>query len=461
MSSACVTVRDPDLRMQSRGFKTCPDGTRIRTNKICPTPAPAPVPAPVPVEPTPTPINPTPLPDPTPAPPPTPTPNPVVSPIPIGLTNIADNFDTNLGIELTHYGTAINGTTVANRGGLPPESPDPNGSFRILCVAGHLNRDDAIVFPGVKDATHLHQYWGNTGTNNASTYDSLRQSGSSTCGMPSNPNAVNRTAYWMPAMLDGEGNAVKPDFIQNYYKIVPNNHVQCTSYGNICVPLPNGLRFLYGYDMKTRTGGITDTNSVFYWMHNYSCLDATETAIVRAPDNGQFKTIDDVVKAGCPAGAQLRIGFVAPNCWNGQVDSPDRRSHLAWAQRPHPAGYQCPETHPYMIPNWAGHVNYTTDAAFVAGKWHLSSDAHAAHLNGGVRVPAGSTLHFDYFEAWSQPIKDRWNKGCIQAHKSCNNGDMGDGYQVLSPPYPRPPGGKVPLSTIDPNSTKAFMPRGH
>jgi hypothetical protein len=367
-----------------------------------------------------------------PAPGPLPNDAPVVPTVVVGAqgaASIADNFDSASGLELTWYGSAENGTLAANRGGVPTASPDATGNFRILCRPGHVNRDDPIVFPGQVAATHLHQFWGNTGTNANSTYESLRTTGQSTCAN-TGKGPVNRTAYWLPAMLDGAGNVVKPDLIQNYYKREPSNHARCTSRGNICIPFPNGLRFIFGYDMKSGTGGMLDTNATFHAMNRFECWKNStgEPAVA-----GHFKTIDAAVKAGCPAGAKLVINFVSPNCWDGKnLDSPDHRSHLSWATRYHIDGYQCPTTHPYLIPNFGGHIDYSTDANFAAGKWMFSSDEHAAHMSGGAPVVAGSTLHFDYFEAWSPTIKARWDKGCIEDHKQCMNGDLADGWTISS-----------------------------
>jgi hypothetical protein len=347
----------------------------------------------------------------------------------IGTAAIADNFDTASGIVPTSWG-------------LPPASPDPNGSFRILCRPGHINRDDPIVYPGVVAASHLHQFWGNTGTNAHSTYQSLRQTGQSTCAN-TGKGPVNRTAYWIPAMLDGAGNVVKPDLIQNYYKREPTNHPRCTSYGNICVPYPNGLRFVFGYDMKSGTGGILDKGTFFYWMNKFECRNGSDGPLIVS---GVYRTIEDVRAAGCPAGAKLVISFTGPNCWDGKnLDSTDHRSHLSYATRSHPNGYQCPTTHPYLIPSFSGHIDYTTDENFVAGKWKFSSDDHASHMSGAT-VAAGSTLHFDYFEAWSPTVKAQWEKGCLEAHKSCNLGDLGNGTRIAPEPEgPRPTHQLVPI----------------
>jgi hypothetical protein len=187
----------------------------------------------------------------------------------------------------------------------------------MFCRAGQLLKDDPLVLPNQPGASHLHQFWGNTGANAFSTYQSLRTSGQSTC---SNEGAgpVNRTAYWMPAMLDGAGNAVKPDGIGTYYKQYAASDIQCTQLATACVALPNGLRYTFGANMKTGLGGITDDNSMVYWMVRYTCFNS-DGVTQPASASGRYRTIDEVVAAGCPANAQLHIEWVAPDCWDGQT----------------------------------------------------------------------------------------------------------------------------------------------
>ena len=218
----------------------------------------------------------------------------------VGEVTIADNFNTADAIEPTDY-------PVPTGGGLAGPSIDEVGAFRISCAGGQLLKDDPIVYPGQAGASHLHQFWGNTGTNANSTYTSLRTTGQTTCGYAAAP--VNRSAYWMPAMLDGAGNAVKPYFINTYYKQMPANSAACLAIATACVGLPNGLRFVFGYNMKTMTGGPTDQNSPEYYQMRYECWadDIGNPAV-----SGSWRTIDAVVKAGCPAGAHLVILTFAP-----------------------------------------------------------------------------------------------------------------------------------------------------
>jgi hypothetical protein len=105
---------------------------------------------------------------------------------------------------------------------VPRKEPDPVGAFRFICQPGQLLYDDPIVYPGQPGKSHLHQFYGNTAANAYSTYESLRTSGDSTC-----VSTLNRSGYWMPAMLDGKGNVVRPNFVAIYYKRRPASDPKC------------------------------------------------------------------------------------------------------------------------------------------------------------------------------------------------------------------------------------------
>src|SRR5918994_3232668 len=66
--------------------------------------------------------------------------------------------------------------------------------FTLRCNFSHRNRDDPIVYPGVKDATHRHDFFGNRSTKYNSTYNSLLQAGT-TC-----VNSADKAAYWTPTV---------------------------------------------------------------------------------------------------------------------------------------------------------------------------------------------------------------------------------------------------------------------
>ena len=370
----------------------------------------------------------------TPAPAPPPASATVLAANLLGETAIADNFDLNSWLEPGE-------STVMT--GAP-------GAFRFTCLAGQISRDDPIVYPGQPGKSHLHQFFGNTATNASSTYQSLRTTGGSTCTR-SEGTSPQRSAYWMPAMLDGAGNVVKPDFMNTYYKQLPASDPECAntivsttdrnagpSIGK-CIPMPNGLRFILGYNMATMSGGPADTNSRDWEAMGFDCMDRPVGA---NSYTGIQRTMAAIVATGkCPPGAWLRVYVTFPQCWDGKnIDTTDHRAHVIY-----PPQSRCPQSHPYKIPEIAISAFFSLDDNFFAGKWRLASD----EMMPG--AAAGSTLHMDYWEAWSQPIKDLWQRNCVDGPRSCSTGNVGDGRQIrgMQQVGDYPSGVKVPLSSIN------------
>src|SRR5205085_7645155 len=93
--------------------------------------------------------------------------------------------------------------TVTGQFGVPSDI----GAFRISCDFSHMANDDPIVFPNQPGRSHLHTFFGNTGTNAFSTADSIATTGNSTC----RGGTANRSAYWVPSMIDTKtGAPVRP-----------------------------------------------------------------------------------------------------------------------------------------------------------------------------------------------------------------------------------------------------------
>lgn len=297
-------------------------------------------------------------------------------------------------------------------GAVPPSAaPDVVGAFRFLCMPGQLRFDDPILFPGQPGQSHLHQFFGNTAADAHSTYASLRRSGDSTC-----MNRLNRSAYWMPAMLNGRGQVVRPDYVSIYYKRRPANDPECHRAGVACVALPRGLRFVFGFDMVHPDAPVTGAG--------YFNCDGPRAV------QGYYKTITEAAPH-CPAGSKIGAVINAPSCWDGKhLDSPDHRSHIAY-HRWVDGREQCPSTHPYTIPAFTMGSWYTVDESLGDGRrttWHLSSDEMPGG-EGGMRAP-GSTFHADWFGAWDDETMRTWTAHCIDRMLNCSGGDLGNGRQL-------------------------------
>lgn len=418
---AYKAVRAAEVPPPPPATQTCPDGSVILATATCPAPPPPPPPPPATQT----------CPDGSvilasavcPAPPPPPPPvDPYKSPNGLtGETPIASNFDPAKGMAPS-WGT----------GAIPPSaSPDVVGAFRFICRAGQVLADDPIVYPGQPGKSHLHQFYGNLSADAFSTYPSLRANGASSCSDPLFP--LNRSAYWQPAMKDGKGNVVRPDYVAIYYKRRPskdpvvsnppgtpvtpiNANDQKYALG-LAIPLPNGLKFIFGYDMLT---GQKPTGSFEYICVNKGQPVTTQT----------FATLKKLADANiCVAGMEVWSRGHSPTCWNGRdLDSANHRDHMAYAQRDVASGApMCPKTHPYVIADFQLSSAYKIMPGDDIRLWSLSSDAMA-----GMQMEAGSTFHADFFMSWDPTAHAIWEgpTGCIERKLNCSGGDMGNGMQV-------------------------------
>lgn len=355
-----------------------------------------------------------------PAPPPAPsTPGYVDSPTLAGGTPIASEF------------ASI--TTIYPSYQPNPQPPDePVGAFRFICSAGQLLYDDPLVYPGQPGLSHLHQFYGNLGANANSTANSLRTTGRTTCGDPL-ANPANRSGYWVAAMLDGNGNVVQPDYAQLYYKRNPKSSAVCqpgNQYGiTSCVTIPNGIRFIFGYNMATGTA------AQYPWRWNCDATGIEDTNMV-------------IPLATCPVGSVLFARQQAPVCWDGvHLDSPDHRSHVAYMQNTNLGYFACPAGYPVGIAGLSLAFAYRIAPGDNTALWHLSSDVMHPEL------PRGSTMHADYFEAWDPTVKAMWTDNCIDRMLNCVGGALGNGYSIH--------GAETPYYVINGVSTPLWQNPNH
>lgn len=350
------------------------------------------------------PIIPPSSPPPPPAPPPAPVPAPAPAPVPppvdtnvptTGLAPIASNFDVNSEL-VPAWGS----------GAIPPSAaPDVVGAFRFICSAGQLSYDDPIVYPGQPGKSHLHQWYGNLSANASSTYESLRTTGDSTC-----TSKLNRSAYWMPAMENDKGQVIRPDYVSIYYKRRVKTDPLCAKIGKACVDLPNGLRFIFGYNMLNMTDKPTGGGY-------FNCQGTGAIP-------GHYKTLVEA-QTKCPVPSQIGAIISAPECWDGKnLDSADHRSHVAYSAYIGQAYAQCPATHPFVIPTFTLGAWFSQGA--VAEPWHLSSDV----MPDGTVMTAGTTFHADYFEAWEPTVRQMWHDNCVNKLLNCSGGDLGNSRQM-------------------------------
>lgn len=349
---------------------------------------------------------------PAPAPAPTPTPTttaarPIVTTLPVLAPVTAPVL---AGLESVTSGTDLQAylTPAWGVGAVPGnEAPGVEGAFRFICAPSHLAYDDPIVYPGQPGKAHLHTFFGNTKADANSTYASLRTTGESTCN-----NLLNRSAYWMPAMMHPSGKVVMPDWVSIYYKRAPASSKYCAPpYATACLALPRGLRYVFGYNMSDPTRSDPAGNRWF------NCDGAGAIS-------GRFATIAEAAQ-GCPAGARLGAVVVGPNCWNGRdLDSADHRSHMTYQVQDGYGRAVCPATHPYLLPFFELGAWFTNDGT--AARWTLSSDT----MPNMPAMRGGESLHADWFGGWEDSVQALWTANCIDKALSCSGGDLGQGQQL-------------------------------
>jgi hypothetical protein len=210
----------------------------------------------------------------------------------------------------------------------------------------------------------------------------------------------------MPAMLDGKGNAIRPDFVSIYYKSFPETDPRCTQRSKGCVALPNGLRFIMGRNMLNLAE--TPTGNFHYLCEGVGASEG-------------YKTMWEALQV-CSPGHHLYAVIDAPMCWDGKnLDSADHRSHVAYQIDSHLGYPMCPDTNPWRIPTFTLSAAYGIAAGEDTKLWSLSSDAMAPDQ------PAGSTFHADWFGAWDNQIMAMWRDNCINKMLNCSAGILGNG----------------------------------
>ena len=274
------------------------------------------------------------------------------------------------------------------------------GAFRTSCAYSHMGFDDPIVYPGQPGASHLHTFFGNSLTSAATTAESLRSTGNSTC----RGGTVNRSAYWVPTMIDTTtGRPVVPDNAQIYYK---RGYQVSTS--TPIKAMPTGLRMIAGNPTNTTPVAVG---------YRFRCQGGPNNS------NDQYGTSIP----SCDAGAQMVQEIFFPQCWDGRnLDAPDHKSHMSYPVQlsQSPFTWSCPASHPVVLPQVAFNVAYTVPSPGAAKAWRLASDMYDRSL------PAGYSSHGDWFNGWNVEVSDAWARACVDARRDCHSHLIGDGREM-------------------------------
>lgn len=301
----------------------------------------------------------------------------------------------------------VNGST--NNPGLD------EGALRTQCNVTHISHEDAIVHPGQPDSTHSHTFFGNTAIDSYTTGNNIRtrKNPKSSCI----GGTVNLSAYWVPSMMRPADHSVviPPRPVLVYYKTGdwPYLGTQNPAMEN----LPNGFRVVSGDATRTTYDSIS----------SFSCNDSmgnSKNAALGITDSTNLTGV-----AACNVPGYLLWHFLAfHQCWDGNLDSANHRSHLVNHYDTGGGGTRtmlCPNDHPYVLLKISEIVKYAVSSTDNPGTWALSSDFY---LNTpGNSVPPGMSAHADYMFGWDKTISDQFIQLCEREGRNCGSWDLGNG----------------------------------
>ena len=232
--------------------------------------------------------------------------------------------------------------------------------FASYCDLSHSAPDDPIIFPRQPGASHLHDFFGNRGTDAYSTDDSLRANLAETCSFQG-----DTAAYWVPALYEND-QRIEPTLLAAYYTAEFKDYTKAE-------PFPKGLKMV-----------VRDADAYNWW-----CLGNGATNMYGS------------VPPRCPEGQHLELEIRFPDCWDGTyLDVPDHRSHMAFS-----ANALCPSSHP---------VSVVQLKFFVVYERAHGGDVRLAPLTNP------SSPHADFVNSWDQEMLTIAVRDCVNAGAFCD-----------------------------------------
>ncbi len=279
------------------------------------------------------------------------------------------------------------------------------GTFRASCEVSHFSYDDPMIFPNQPEKAHLHMFVGNTHANAYSTYDTLMNSGGSTC----NGAELNRTSYWIPAMFDGKGNVVVPYKVLFYYKTEkPAGIGKVKTY-------PENLQLL-----GTKKNNIQDNLDLATFRCNNIYNGAKGQPSANIPNC-------PAIANGFTGAVELLVYF--DYCWNGDEstigDWKSNRDTNFTAPLRFWHSSECPASHPVLLPALVTHIFYDMRPDDDTSKWYMSSDVNPKTRK--LEMAGGAHAHADWFGAWNKEVNAEWVRNCSNIQDAeCMNGTLAD-----------------------------------
>ncbi|KAJ2989851.1 hypothetical protein NUW58_g3253 [Xylaria curta] len=273
-------------------------------------------------------------------------------------------------------------------------SPMTEAFWRMECRGSTgLARVDPILDFN-KISGHAHAVHGSSGFGISATYDDLVNADCTSCAVKQ-----DKSAYWAPAMyfLDAETGEFSP---------VPQVGGMLSYYllrGDNVTAFPPGFQMVAGSNYR-REYTVGDPHSPDPPQSSWASLKQTGQSDLeqravgfnclnykQTPEPSLFRHYmpkKDFTDANCPDGLRLELMF--PSCWNGELDSEDHKSHVAY---PDLVGNgNCPDTHTQRIVTLFYETIWDTNAVQFQGK------SGSFVMSNGDRTGYG--YHGDFMTGW-------------------------------------------------------------
>jgi len=305
------------------------------------------------------------------------------------------------------------------------------GIFRINCDFAHASYQDPIVYFGQGDMAHLHRFYGNTLTDGNSTPQSILSQGDSSC----QGNVLNRSAYWLPALLAPSYDLVSGQRLLDSqgapaWQVVPavvgnDDEAHEVFYYSAGVDdlqsiqsIPTGLVMIAG--SSSATAATPQDTSIVRW-HCQSW---------QSDDSSNPRWSASIPE--CTVPDRLRLDVFFPSCWNGQTtDAADHKSHMAYPVSSN-QGKVCPSSHPVPVLRVSYHYAFAVkpenqDPQTRSSRgWRLASDigqVDATHAG-------GYSAHADWMNGWHPEVLQAVLEQCVAKGLDCHDGNLANGYRL-------------------------------
>lgn len=244
--------------------------------------------------------------------------------------------------------------------------------WEVFCTFSHRAQVDPIISPGAPVSAHMHDFYGNTGTDQNSTPTSLR-AGSTNCEL-----SADKAAYWTPTLYS-DGTALTPIRLHTYYR-----WGNVTDYAHIA-PISPGARIVAG-SMDATAANPSPTSQV-----GWTC-GAQGEALTTAPKDCRATSY------GPNGQAEMVEHFFFPNCLKDGGAGSDRMNYTYSHNGACAAG-----THAI--------VRISEDFAWPARDPHTLT---ISAMDGSIYRE-----HADFMTGWNTATMDRLTTNCVNAGIQC------------------------------------------